>query len=72
MRLSIEQYLFKNDQGTKTKVTVSLGVAQWQEGESLDDVIARADQALYRAKNEGRNQVRQWEKSKELQWLKGD
>lgn len=36
-------------------VTISVGVAQWQPGDSSDAVIARADRALYAAKNQGRN-----------------
>jgi diguanylate cyclase (GGDEF)-like protein len=39
--------------------TVSLGVSALDDDESsLDDAIARADQALYLAKQQGRNQVR--------------
>jgi diguanylate cyclase (GGDEF)-like protein len=39
--------------------TVSLGVSALADDEtSLDDAIARADQALYLAKQQGRNQVR--------------
>ncbi|MBU2548890.1 MAG: diguanylate cyclase [Proteobacteria bacterium] len=38
-------------------VTISIGLARWSEGESLDDLLKRADQALYRAKNTGRNRV---------------
>jgi diguanylate cyclase (GGDEF)-like protein/PAS domain S-box-containing protein len=38
-------------------VTISLGVSQYSEGESLETLIARADQALYQAKNNGRNKV---------------
>lgn len=64
LRVSIEQYAFKTEAGVETKVTVSLGVAQWQEGETLEMVIDRADRALYRAKHEGRNRVRQWEMEK--------
>lgn len=39
-------------------VTVSVGVALTGPGETLDGVLQRADEALYRAKREGRNQVR--------------
>lgn len=39
------------------QITVSLGLARYQEGESIDDLIARADAALYRSKNEGRNRT---------------
>ncbi len=43
-------------------VTVSLGVAEAIPiGVSVDDLIFRADMVLYRAKAEGRNQVKVWE-----------
>lgn len=38
-------------------VTISIGVAQCREGEDTEDTIARADQALYSAKQNGRNRV---------------
>ena len=38
-------------------ITVSLGVAQWASDESFDDVIERADRALYGAKHSGRDRV---------------
>jgi len=39
-------------------ITISLGVAYWnqQQGEP-DKALKRADEALYRAKKEGRNRV---------------
>ena len=39
------------------KVTASLGIAALHPGETLASLTARADQALYRAKNEGRNRL---------------
>jgi len=37
-------------------VEISGGIANWSAGESLDSVLARADKALYSAKDSGRNQ----------------
>jgi diguanylate cyclase (GGDEF)-like protein len=39
------------------RVTVSAGVATWTKGETPDDVLRRADNALYAAKRGGRDQV---------------
>jgi diguanylate cyclase len=38
-------------------ITVSIGVAQLQPGESMADLIERCDRALYKAKDTGRNRV---------------
>lgn len=38
-------------------ITVSMGVALWRSGSSMDEVFERTDQLLYRAKQQGRNQV---------------
>lgn len=43
--------------GQRIGVTLSIGVALARPGESVDGLIARADQAMYRAKQGGRNQV---------------
>jgi len=37
-------------------VTISIGIAQWDEGQQIDELIADADAALYQAKAQGRNQ----------------
>jgi diguanylate cyclase (GGDEF)-like protein len=42
----------------RCRVTFSAGVAVAEPGMSVDDLIDRADQALYLAKREGRNRVR--------------
>lgn len=39
-------------------VTISLGIAELRDGESFDDWLYRADDALYRAKRAGRNTIR--------------
>ena len=38
-------------------ITISLGVAQWQPGQSHEQLLAAADAALYRAKQAGRNRA---------------
>ena len=43
--------------GGVVQATMSFGVTIAARGESLDDVIARADGAMYRAKQDGRDQV---------------
>jgi diguanylate cyclase len=37
------------------RLTVSVGIAEFRPGESVEDVIQRADRALYRAKSAGRD-----------------
>ncbi len=37
------------------RMTISLGLTMYQHGETLKDVMARADSALYKAKHAGRN-----------------
>ncbi|MBE9221794.1 diguanylate cyclase [Cyanobacterium stanieri LEGE 03274] len=40
------------------KITVSVGIAQYQDtDQNIDQIVSRADRALYRAKNHGRNRI---------------
>ena len=39
------------------RVTCSFGVAEWHRGEDLNEGIKRADEAMYRAKKQGRDRV---------------
>jgi diguanylate cyclase (GGDEF)-like protein len=43
--------------GAQVNVTVSVGVAEIQDGESSEALVARADAALYAAKDAGRDRV---------------
>jgi diguanylate cyclase (GGDEF)-like protein len=43
--------------GCPRQITISLGIAGWLTGESPEEFVARADMALYNAKNTGRNRV---------------
>jgi len=47
----------RQDFGQVGQVTSSFGVAAWQEGDDVQNLIQRADEALYRAKETGRNRV---------------
>ncbi|MDO9105677.1 MAG: diguanylate cyclase [Methylovulum sp.] len=55
LRHSIEQsHVYANDHALS--VTISCGITQFIKGDTHDTAFARADQALYRAKEQGRNQ----------------
>ncbi len=55
LRKTIEKTGF-NSNGNKIQITVSCGISQFTKEDSGDSVFKRADQALYQAKKNGRNQ----------------
>lgn len=65
VRTSILAYPFRDEEYLAGgDVTASFGVAALSDDvEDSDDLMRRADRALYRAKMEGKNRVRIWEQS---------
>jgi len=56
IRLAVEQMKIECERN-RFSMTISLGVSQWHHNETAsDDAVNRADEALYRAKEMGRNQ----------------
>lgn len=54
IREMIQQCSF-NSNGEMIDLTISCGISEFREGDHIDDVFVRADQALYQAKQAGRN-----------------
>ncbi|WLX49793.1 diguanylate cyclase [Klebsiella pneumoniae] len=60
-----KSYLFNKAEGIRQavseyqtlSVTVSIGVAEHHDGETVEQLFSRVDKALYAAKNDGRNRV---------------
>jgi diguanylate cyclase (GGDEF)-like protein/PAS domain S-box-containing protein len=58
LRLSVERWkLIYQEKLWPFRVTISMGVAEMNQDETLASLIDRADKALYRAKKSGRNAV---------------
>jgi diguanylate cyclase (GGDEF)-like protein len=53
LRVMIESHVFRQ----VGKKTCSFGVSQLRKNETIDALLIRSDQALYRAKSQGRNRV---------------
>lgn len=53
----VRELVASGSYGDAGKVTVSVGVASYQKGDSVEALVKRADQALYEAKSAGRNCV---------------
>ena len=60
VRERVAEHVFANERLPSLRITVSVGVASVPSAdiESVEDFFARSDEALYRAKAGGRNQVR--------------
>lgn len=58
IRTCVEECLFIDlDHDCQSRVTVSIGLAEHKQNEDIDKTISRADEAMYKAKRNGRNRV---------------
>ena len=56
LRETIERLEFRTSKGP-LRTTCSFGVSEWRDGDTVDELLRRADLALYAAKEGGRNRV---------------
>lgn len=58
IRACVEECLYIDlSQDRQARVTVSIGLAEHKQNEDIDKTISRADEAVYKAKRNGRNRV---------------
>jgi two-component system cell cycle response regulator len=57
VRSAIEALVIAAPDGGRVAVTASIGFASYASGESLEELVERADKAMYVAKSSGRNRV---------------
>jgi diguanylate cyclase (GGDEF)-like protein len=58
LRLYLEKHHYQsNTNSAVIPITISVGVSEYQTGDTLEKFIDRTDFALYKAKENGRNQV---------------
>ena len=57
LRRIVEEREIPLDRSGRVHVTFSAGIAEFERGMTLEKLIKQADEALYRAKESGRNRV---------------
>lgn len=57
LAMKIKEVINGNDFPVIHTLTCSIGISESHEGDRIENVVGRADNALYRAKEEGRNRI---------------
>ncbi len=57
IRAAVEALEFEPIEGDLVKITISVGVTEYVRGEDVTVFVQRADKAMYKSKDKGRNQV---------------
>jgi two-component system cell cycle response regulator len=57
IRTTVQAMVVEDEDGQESRVTISIGACCMAAGETAEQLIDRADQAMYRAKAGGRNRV---------------
>jgi len=57
IRESVANSGFHSSAKDEISITISCGISEFREGDTAEEVFARADEAMYRAKREGKNRV---------------
>ena len=57
LRTAVASEMFSGEADGRPRITISVGVTQYQHAESISSFVQRADQAMYRSKQSGRNKV---------------
>lgn len=57
LRETISEIVVHSDSGDEVRFTVSIGISSYEISDNIDTLIKTADEALYRAKENGRNRV---------------
>ena len=60
LALKLKDKVAKHQFAHGLQQTISLGVTQYQKQESIKDLVARSDRALFKAKEDGRDRVVAW------------
>ncbi len=55
IRGEVEKIVFEKPEGLK--ITISIGVSEFEDGKTFEDLVKHADEALYASKQNGRNRV---------------